>query len=137
MGLEKAQGEAWRKTNAMASPSARNHAEGPENRFGCLSCAYYKFVGLSTCCCRVGNVRRLRTPISNCPGFFDREEKGALPMPMLPREDLKYYAQRPADDGCRIAPDGSSITCFSCGMTSHNCNDVQFRYCAACKKFHQ
>jgi hypothetical protein len=32
----------------------------------------------------------------------------------------------------KIAEDASSITCFACGHTSYNQNDVKMRYCAAC-----
>jgi hypothetical protein len=41
------------------------------------------------------------------------------------------------DEGCTIAPDGRSITCHRCGMTSHNSNDVAHRYCGFCKRFHE
>lgn len=30
----------------------------------------------------------------------------------------------------------SSITCLRCGMTSHNPNDVRYRYCGNCNEFH-
>ena len=33
--------------------------------------------------------------------------------------------------------DDSSITCFRCGMTSYNANDVQKRYCGHCHVFHE
>jgi hypothetical protein len=35
-----------------------------------------------------------------------------------------------------IAPDGASITCHRCRLTSHNMIDVQQRYCAGCHVFH-
>jgi hypothetical protein len=35
-----------------------------------------------------------------------------------------------------IAPDGLSITCHACGLTSHNLNDVEQRFCGACMVFH-
>jgi ribosomal protein L37E len=35
-----------------------------------------------------------------------------------------------------IAADNRSITCHRCGKTSYNLNDVQQRYCANCKRFH-
>lgn len=35
-----------------------------------------------------------------------------------------------------IAADGSAITCHRCGLTSHNPNDVEHRYCDHCKVFH-
>jgi len=34
-----------------------------------------------------------------------------------------------------VAPDGKSITCHTCGLTSYNLNDVAQRYCGACKLF--
>lgn len=36
----------------------------------------------------------------------------------------------------KIGPDGKSITCVDCGSVSHNENDVRYRYCGTCKKFH-
>lgn len=30
-----------------------------------------------------------------------------------------------------------SITCPQCGMTSHNPNDVEYRYCGNCKEYHE
>lgn len=35
-----------------------------------------------------------------------------------------------------IAPDGKSITCRRCGLTSHNPHDVAQRYCGHCHAFH-
>jgi hypothetical protein len=35
-----------------------------------------------------------------------------------------------------IAPDGGSITCHRCGMTSHHPKDVAERYCGKCKRSH-
>lgn len=35
-----------------------------------------------------------------------------------------------------IAPDGRSITCHTCGMTSYNLNDVQEKYCGNCHVWH-
>jgi hypothetical protein len=35
-----------------------------------------------------------------------------------------------------ISPDGKSISCHLCGMTSHNPNDVLHRYCGMCHVFH-
>lgn len=34
-----------------------------------------------------------------------------------------------------IAPDGQSITCNDCGHTSHNPQDVEYRYCGYCHAF--
>lgn len=34
-----------------------------------------------------------------------------------------------------IAEDGRSITCLCCGLTSHNPNDVAYRYCGGCHRF--
>jgi len=34
-----------------------------------------------------------------------------------------------------IAEDGKSITFQPCGYTSHNKNDVESRYCAACHRW--
>jgi hypothetical protein len=39
-------------------------------------------------------------------------------------------------DGYSIAPDGKSITCQRCGLTSHNLHDVEHRYCGHCHVFH-
>lgn len=36
-----------------------------------------------------------------------------------------------------IAKDGKSITCHTCGRTSHNLNDVRNRFCGWCHVFHQ
>jgi hypothetical protein len=44
--------------------------------------------------------------------------------------------QTPIDNRCSIAADGKSITCLRCGKTSYNFNDVKYRYCAHCKRFH-
>lgn len=38
--------------------------------------------------------------------------------------------------GYRIAEDGRSITCLSCGLTSHNAEDVSQRFCGRCHVFH-
>ena len=35
-----------------------------------------------------------------------------------------------------IGPDGLSITCLFCGMTSHHPMDVRMRYCVNCHVFH-
>lgn len=35
-----------------------------------------------------------------------------------------------------IPPGGGTITCVTCGMTSHNPNDIAHLYCGHCKKFH-
>lgn len=37
----------------------------------------------------------------------------------------------------RIAPDGKSIMCLTCSMTSHNLNDVLELYCGNCNVFHE
>ena len=39
-------------------------------------------------------------------------------------------------DSYQISQDGASITCFVCGFTSHNQNDVKEKYCGYCKTFH-
>lgn len=36
----------------------------------------------------------------------------------------------------KIAPDGKSITCLRCGMTSWSLKDVEHHYCGHCKVFH-
>lgn len=36
-----------------------------------------------------------------------------------------------------ISADGKSITCLKCQRTSHNPNDVRFRYCGWCHVFHE
>lgn len=35
-----------------------------------------------------------------------------------------------------ISPEGESITCFGCGRTSWNLNDVAKKYCVCCDKTH-
>lgn len=39
-------------------------------------------------------------------------------------------------DTFTISPDGKSITCKRCKMTSYNLNDVEQRYCGHCKVYH-
>lgn len=39
--------------------------------------------------------------------------------------------------GFTIAPDGKSITCHRCGLTSHHPKDVEHRYCGRCHIFHE
>jgi hypothetical protein len=36
-----------------------------------------------------------------------------------------------------ISPDGKSITCHVCGMTSCNANDVLNKFCGRCHVFHE
>lgn len=40
------------------------------------------------------------------------------------------------DERYTIVPDGRSITCRTCGLTSYNPNDVAQRYCGRCNVFH-
>jgi hypothetical protein len=40
-------------------------------------------------------------------------------------------------EGYCIEPMGSSITCYRCGMTSYNENDVKFMYCGMCHRLHE
>ncbi len=35
-----------------------------------------------------------------------------------------------------VAPDGKSITCHRCGLTSYNQRDIEHRYCGECHRFH-
>lgn len=35
-----------------------------------------------------------------------------------------------------LAPDGKSITCLRCKLTSHNAHDVAQLYCGRCHAFH-
>jgi RNase P subunit RPR2 len=35
----------------------------------------------------------------------------------------------------KIAPDGKSITCNKCNMTSYNPNDIKYKYCGNCHEF--
>jgi hypothetical protein len=44
------------------------------------------------------------------------------------REEIQTY---------EISPDGLSITCKRCKLTSHNPNDVAQRYCGRCHVFHE
>ena len=37
----------------------------------------------------------------------------------------------------RISLDGKAITCLVCLRTSHNPNDVLYRYCGYCHWFHE
>ena len=39
------------------------------------------------------------------------------------------------DERYTIAPDGRSITCRTCGLTSYNPNDVAQRFCGNCHVF--
>lgn len=39
--------------------------------------------------------------------------------------------------GYRITENGRSITCLSCGLTSHNVEDVRQRFCGRCHVFHE
>ena len=39
-------------------------------------------------------------------------------------------------DRYTIAPDGSSITCTACGLTSYNANDIAQKFCGHCGTFH-
>jgi len=41
----------------------------------------------------------------------------------------------PDDISAVVADDGKSITFYPCGRTSHNPNDVEKRYCAACHRW--
>ena len=36
-----------------------------------------------------------------------------------------------------ILDGGKAIKCFSCGMVSHNANDVANKFCGKCEKFHE
>lgn len=36
----------------------------------------------------------------------------------------------------RLVDEGSAIQCLVCGRTSHNTNDVAYRYCGFCHRFH-
>jgi hypothetical protein len=36
-----------------------------------------------------------------------------------------------------LSPEGTSITCLICGMTSYNSEDVRKRYCGKCNRFHE
>lgn len=40
------------------------------------------------------------------------------------------------DASFAILENGLAIKCLHCGMTSHNPNDVAFRYCGNCHRFH-
>lgn len=37
--------------------------------------------------------------------------------------------------GYKISDDGKAITCLRCNITSHNPNDVKYRYCGKCRRF--
>jgi len=41
----------------------------------------------------------------------------------------------PGDPFYTISDDQKSITCYICGKTSHNVNDVKHRYCPNCHAF--
>lgn len=36
-----------------------------------------------------------------------------------------------------ISGDGKSINCLTCGMESYHPNDVKYKYCGNCNKFHE
>jgi hypothetical protein len=38
--------------------------------------------------------------------------------------------------GYEISIDGGSIKCLQCGMVSHHPKDVELRYCARCRMYH-
>lgn len=40
------------------------------------------------------------------------------------------------DPTFEILEDGHAIRCRVCGMTSHNSEDVAYRYCGNCKQYH-
>lgn len=42
-----------------------------------------------------------------------------------------------APKGYTIAPDGKSITCRTCGMTSYHPLDIANRFCGRCNRFHE
>jgi len=46
---------------------------------------------------------------------------------LLGKDEIKTYT---------ISADGKSITCLRCKLTSHNLNDVTYRYCASCNVSH-
>lgn len=41
----------------------------------------------------------------------------------------------PRDISYTVAADGKSITFQPCGVTSHNINDIENKYCARCHRF--
>ena len=44
---------------------------------------------------------------------------------------------KPATYKINDAGSHPSITCLRCGMTSYNPNDILYRYCGNCHKFHE
>lgn len=58
------------------------------------------------------------------PAYAD--DSFALARTYLGRHGLRYW----------IGPDGKSITCITCGMTSANPHDIEQRYCGHCHVFH-
>lgn len=53
------------------------------------------------------------------------KEIGELASRLLLAQGVKYW----------VAPDGRSITCVACRMTSYNPHDVAAHYCGACHRF--
>lgn len=50
----------------------------------------------------------------------------------------EHFEVRPVGPGRdEMVKIGETITCRVCGMTSHNPNDIQQRYCASCHQFHE
>lgn len=65
-------------------------------------------------------------------GFDPR--RGSLPLILMP-DNLPPFIELPP---CTVhaTPDGVSITCQACGMTSHHPDDVDNLYCGHCHVFH-
>jgi hypothetical protein len=53
------------------------------------------------------------------------KEMAELGRRVLLAQSLRYW----------ISPDGRSITCVNCRMTSYNPHDVSEHYCGACHRF--
>lgn len=74
-----------------------------------------------------------------------RQIRGAVPLSRVSREEarsgerVRWNIERTGRTQLltyEIAADGKSIRCLRCGRTSYNPDDVQYRYCGCCHRFH-
>lgn len=55
----------------------------------------------------------------------------------IPFEHMTKHEPPAPHCGYSIDLSGPSITCHTCGRTSHNPNDVREKFCGYCNKFHE
>lgn len=46
------------------------------------------------------------------------------------------YSEETKIEKYRLVEDGEAIECLVCRYTSHNENDIRFKYCGNCHSFH-